>query len=458
MSWQVITGDCIDKMRDLEADSIDAIVTDPPYGIGFMGHEWDQPGEHQSENAGHGGCNVSYGGDPHPAMEAGRYDRSATANQGFQRWTEDWAREAFRVLKPGGYLLSFASTRTYHRMTSGIEDAGFEIRDCIAWIFGSGFPKATDKKKIPEAWAGWNTALKPAFEPIAMARKPLIGTVAANLLAHGTGAINIDASRVETDENPSARRRSRGYKLNPQSASESEAEGRIKHRGDPVKRSELRPSEELGRWPANLVLDPEAGMILDAQSGELTSGFMAAGQLREGIGYHGALGNTVAGDTYGDTGGASRFFYCAKTSRAERNAGLDGFPVDVADPYGQHRGRRMEDKSRIDGEPAKRAQNVHPTVKPIALMRWLVRMVTPPGGALLDPFNGSGSTGCAAVLEGFDYIGIEREAEYVAIAEARIEWWAAHPEGMELATRVKADKARAETAASGQGDLFGAVA
>lgn len=450
MSWRIITGDCIEKMRDLPNDSIDAIVTDPPYGIGFMGHEWDQPGEYQGDRVGQGGKRghlsstgaVAKGA----ALDAGRYDLSLSANQKFQRWTEAWAREAFRVLKPGGHLLSFAGTRTYHRMTSGIEDAGFEVRDCIAWLFGSGFPKGTDKNKIPEGWEGWNTGLKPAFEPIAVARKPLIGTVGANLIRHGTGAVNVDGCRIEVEDEQYARNHSgdrghSGTRTNEQRGA-----------------TDLRPgggsASENGRWPANLVLDPEAGAMLDAQTGELSSGFMAAGQQREGIGYHGGLGNTVAGDTYGDTGGASRFFYCAKTSRAERDAGLEAF---AKKPLNWSSGEQSPGTFQAEGTE-RAARNAHPTVKPIALMRWLVRLVTPPGGALLDPFNGSGSTGCAAVLEGFDYIGIDREPEYVSIAEARIKWWEQHPEGVDVEDGLKAERKRQKVAESGQDSLFGAAA
>ena len=392
MSYKIIEGDCIEQMSKLEANSIDSIVTDPPYGLKFMGKDWDDAGDGKQQ----------------------------------QEWHRLWAVEALRVLKPGGHLLAFGGSRTYHRLASAVEDAGFEIRDQIMWLYGSGFPKslnvskAIDKhggyphlaKKIRAAikearekrglsmsecdklycggttnwswyegrptgqrapdsntfkmisndwpelakladvvkeaarevvgrgksaiankdegprhtvgaskavefnltapateqahkWDGWGTALKPAHEPIVVARKPLIGTVAANVLEHGTGAINIEASRVEGE-----------------------------------------------RWPANIILDEEAGKQL---------------------------------------GEPSRFFYCPKAGKKERNAGTD--------------------------------KNIHPTVKPIALMAYLCRLVTPPGGTILDPFLGSGSTGCAAIEEGFDFIGIEREKEYVAICQARLAYW-----------------------------------
>jgi DNA modification methylase len=525
LSWEIHTGDCIEEMRKLEEGSVDAVVCDPPYGIGFMGHEWDQPGEHGPVYADGKGVEmqsgrkrvsqpnttVSFGGDPHPAMEAGRYDLSLTANRRYQAWCEAWAREAFRVLKPGGHLLASCGSRTYHRLAAGVEDAGFEIRDetsslldgetplrqfveslspaqrdaferlageqhsvgPLLWIYASGFPKSLDVSKAidkaagverevlgesvhsrnraassyqaddsahgyigrpegqrfetapatPEAtqWEGWGTALKPAHEPIVVARKPLAGTVAENVLQHGTGGLHIDACRIghAGDDDLAA-----SLAKNP-------------GRDDRVTSGTYgadRPQQSVnldGRWPANVVLSEEAAAELDAQSGERPSSGGAA--FRGRLGYQGVGANRGSGEPigYGDTGGASRFFYCAKTSRAEREAGLDGFALRTADPYGEHRGRRMEDKSRFDGEPAKVGRNHHPTVKPINLMRWLVRLVTPPGGTVLDPFLGSGSTGCAAVLEGFDFIGIEREEEYLEIAEARIAFWAQH-EGREV--------------------------
>ena len=404
---ELIHGDCIEVLRAMPDCSVDAVVTDPPYGLSFMGKKWD-------------------------------YDVPSV---------EVWA-ECLRVLKPGGHLLAFAGTRTQHRMAVRIEDAGFEIRDMIAWVYGSGFPKSLDVSKAidkrggatvgfesfrdavktamnknqisraklqealgnfmlshyltagsqpaipnwrdyqvirdtvglgdvydemfrpeaerevvgqhqtdmgglggerlgqkggditiaatPEAkqWQGWGTALKPALEPITVARKPLIGTVAENVLQHGTGAINVDGCRV----------------------------------GE--------------RWPANFIHDGSEevmGLFPDTKSGFMRGGEKAS----KGLGMFG--GGQSNADTYGDSGSAARFFYCAKASKRDRDEG-----------------------------------NNHPTVKPTDLMRYLCRLVTPPDGTVLDPFMGSGSTGKAAVLEGFSFIGIEREAEYVAIAQARI--------------------------------------
>jgi site-specific DNA-methyltransferase (adenine-specific) len=441
-------------MRTLEADSVDAIVTDPPYGLEFMGKQWDGFG----------------------------------TPLGFQTWSEQWAREALRVLKPGGHLLAFGGTRMYHRLAAGIEDAGFEIRDTLMWLYGSGFPKSLDVSKAidkvngetgrllkftgwmrttgltarqineatqtqmgshyltqltqpaiptPEIWAtlrplcadvpawvdelvariaaerevtgvrdgnllavapgqnndrsateltitapsteaakkwqGWGTALKPAVEPIVLARKPLIGTVAANVLTHGTGALNIDASRIgiaQGDEPKAGKRTATFGTLETTSGGDGSGGW----------------NASSGRWPANILLDEEAAAMLDEQSGVSTrmqtevnrkpseSPFLASAWRR--------------GQSHGDTGGASRFFYVAKASRSERNAGLE--------------------------------RNIHPTVKPVALMKYLIRIVVPKGGVVLDPFLGSGTTAVAAIEEGVEWIGCEREPEYVEIIKARV--------------------------------------
>ena len=316
----ILHGDCLDVLRGMADNSVDSIVTDPPYGLAFMGKRWD-------------------------------YDVPSV---------EIWA-ECLRVLKPGGHLLAFAGTRTQHRMAVRIEDAGFEIRDLIMWCYGSGFPKSHN---LSGAWQGWGTALKPALEPITVARKPLSGTVAANVLQWGTGAINVDGCRVGTETTVTVRNGNSG------------AHGRY-GKDDRVFTRENPP----GRWPANLIHDG---------SDEVTGLF--------------------PGD---DTGSAARFFYCAKASRSDRDGGL-----------AQHlpKPRRARKRWQRDQYPdrARRCTNRHPTVKPTDLMRYLCRLVTPPGGLVLDPFCGSGSTGKAAVQEGFRFIGIEREAEYVEIARARI--------------------------------------
>lgn len=407
MTFQLHHGDCLEVLKTFPDNSFDSIVTDPPYGISFMGKKWD-------------------------------YDVPSV---------EVWA-ECLRVLKPGGHLLSFAGTRTQHRMAVRIEDAGFEIRDMIAWVYGTGFPKSLDvSKAIDKAagaererftrsafgaggnfnddggttygtrlsdepatdaarqWQGWGTALKPALEPITVARKPLVGTVAANVLEHGTGALNIDGCRVPSN----------GESLNGGRIS-TKTDGwdrPWKHDGEAVAAARARGAENvaraeaLGRWPANLIHDG---------SDEVLAGFPQAGggfgvrggrASTEGYRMHHELGQTVG---YGDTGSAARFFYCAKASRADRNSGL-------TDPGPQFkRGTTLRDV-----ENTATTGNTHPTVKPTELMRYLLRLVTPPGGRTLDPYVGSGSTGKAAVMEGFDFVGIERDAEYIAIAKARIE-------------------------------------
>lgn len=372
---ELVLGDCLEVLRAMPSNSVDSIVTDPPYGLAFMGKKWD-------------------------------YDVPSV---------EIWA-ECLRVLKPGGHLLVFAGTRTQHRMAVRIEDAGFEIRDMIAWVYGSGFPKSMDVSKaidkaagaerevvgvrtfpdgtsaratagsagIPGSgasgqalltapatdaarqWQGWGTALKPALEPITVARKPLVGTVAANVLEHGTGALNIDGCRVGADG---------GAKWVPQG--DKGDEGQF---GGGIKDGGIALVPDLGRWPANLIHD-------GAEPADLL-------------------------------GAAARFFYCAKASRKDREEGLDGFEVKRTGGM-----QTTVDGSMLTGsgnERTTRRANTHPTVKPTELMRYLCRLVTSPGGIVLDPFMGSGSTGKAAALEGFRFIGIEREVEYVEIARARV--------------------------------------
>ena len=393
-------GDCIETMNAMPAESIDAIVTDPPYGLGFMGRKWD-------------------------ALPP----------------SQEWAEACYRVLKPGGHIAAFGGTRTWHRLAVAIEDAGFEMRDSLAWLYGSGFPKSHDVGKAidklagaerevigrtatpfkvdaaahrgtslqgsvngdfskqtdkdgyrytehtapatPEAaqWDGWGTALKPAFEPIVLARKPLAEkTVARNVLAHGTGAINVDACRIGTDDDLA--------KKYPNGPGGSTFGG-----GAMMLTGQWR--QPSGRWPANVLLDHHAAEALDQQSGT-TKGSgkqtvtarprLESWRVTEGRGDR--LGQVEAVDNYGDSGGASRFFYSAKAPRSER--------------------------PNVDGVQ-------HPTVKPLAIMRWLIRLVTPPGGTVLDPFAGSGTTIEAALIEGFEPVGIEMEAEYLPLIQHRID-------------------------------------
>jgi DNA modification methylase len=379
----VILGDCVEEMKKLDENSIDSIVCDPPYGLKFMSKEFDNLGEGAQQ----------------------------------REWHKKWAVEALRVLKPGGHLLAFGGTRTYHHLATGLEEAGFEIRDQLQWLYGSGFPKshniskafdkAADKKgkKIGEKkfgktstgqtsgwnnnqiakagkqevfasatkeaikWEGWGTALKPANEPIVLARKPFKGTVVENIQEHGTGAINIDGCRVGSETT---------LTTNGKGFAGSFKGGKNNQGG----------KETEGRWPANVILDEEAGALLDEQSG-----------MKEG---------------------ASRFFYCPKAAKKERNAGLDGFEEKQQDT-GRKKGNPGGDNPRNRGVH-KRA-NFHPTVKPVALIAYLCRLITPPNGTILDPFLGSGSTGIAAIQEGFNFVGIEKDPEYMKIAKARIEYW-----------------------------------
>lgn len=411
MGHYILTGRCEERLKELADDSVDSIVTDPPYGIRFMGQAWDGADiVRQSEKRAQY-KQKSYGfqrnGPRKTAAEsAGTYDLRPSANRVFQEWTEMWATHAFRVLKPGGHLLCFASTRTYHRMTSGIEDAGFEIRDQIGWLFGSGFPKSHN---LHGDFEGWGTALKPAWEPVCVARKPLIGTVVANVLAHGTGALNIGACRVGNDAVPI-------NKLEAWSGFGQE------------KQPDYEQVMSIGRWPANLIHDgseevmdafPDAlGQMADVKydaSERKTQNIYGA--MKRGHEPSADSANTAGvgfkmkpGARRLDEGSAARFFYCAKANGQDRHEGLENPGTQFE--HGTTL-RKIENKDPKIG-------NHHPTVKPTDLMRYLCRLVTPPGGTVLDPFTGSGSTGKAAILEGFNFIGIEQSEEYVQIAEARI--------------------------------------
>ena len=413
---KLINSDCIAAMKAMGDNSVDSIVTDPPYELGFMGKSWDASG-------------IAFN-------------------------IEVW-QEALRVLKPGGHLIAFSGSRTYHRMAVAIEDAGFEIRDQIQWIYGSGFPKSHNISKgidkqagllkdeagdfridkdgtagyspknagdyIPpkpqsaaaQQWQGWGTALKPAHEPIVLARKPLIGTVAANVLTHGVGGLNIDGSRVQTDDKWEA--------TGKQSAPSQTLQGGV----DGSLNISVSTTHAQGRWPANVIHDGSDEVVaLFPDTGKSTGGRI--GKKTMGDVTNVPAGEYEAGDPgYGDNGSAARFFYCAKASKKDRNEGLDGFVskfTAAAEFRPNHMEKALEGES---GNPYGRFQpvaNHHPTVKPTDLMRYLCRLVTPPAGIVLDPFMGSGSTGKAAILEGFDFIGIDQSAEYVAIAKARIEF------------------------------------
>ncbi len=429
----VLNNNCLEALKEFPDNHFSSVVTDPPYGLSFMNKHWD-------------------------------YDVP-----GVDVWTE-----VLRCLKPGGYLLSFGGTRTYHRMVVNIEDAGFEIRDQLQWIYGSGFPKSLNVSKAiddyfgaerevvgkkdhptaknndrtgdkslfqnenhlngshdittpstPEAqqWDGWGTALKPANEPICVARKPLIGTVAENVLQHGTGGINIDGCRIgykdEQDLNSATFGRGTNI-IGGNYVGATHGDGRTNI-----------PANPQGRWPANVMLDEEAAAMLDEQTGTLKSGIMKAGTIRAIEDTH-TFGfrnpDEVENDTYGDSGGASRFFYCAKASRSERNKGLEDFELKQLN---WSSGTKNPGSFQSEGTNRSVANN-HPTVKPISVMRWLVKLITPLGGIVLDPFAGTCTTGIGCKLEGFDAVMIEREKEYADKGRARVEAWRREDEQLSL--------------------------
>jgi site-specific DNA-methyltransferase (adenine-specific) len=446
-------GDCLEVLKTIPDNSIDAVITDPPYGIGFMNKEWDNPeklrqqqerdlerSKIRNEN---GTAPVTASFSPFP----GQGYKGRKEGLWFQQWCQLWAEECLRILKPGGHILSFSAPRTYHRMASAFEDAGFEIRDQLMWVFGSGFPKshnigkAIDKiegnereivgRKIQrvdgttrnlqpnggfmkenvktkpsdgyidiekpgsensEKWEGWGTALKPAHEPIVMARKPLSEkSIAENVLKHGTGGINIDGSRIEMKQ---------GDKMDIRRYNEYHDTFSSYEEGESPKGKEYIVNEphEGGRFPANIIFDEEAGQLLDEQSGERGNGWKKnyGKEDYNGLQYSSSTQQCIFGggyngkNTYSDKGGASRFFYCPKAAKKDRGEGIELI-------------------------------NNHPTVKPTDLMRYLINLITPPNGTILDPFMGSGSTGKAAVRCGLNFIGIEKEQEYMDIASARIE-------------------------------------
>jgi site-specific DNA-methyltransferase (adenine-specific) len=390
--FEIHQGECLEVLRSMPDNSVDSIVTDPPYGLGkepdafAMLCDWMNTGHHDAQGSGFMGKEWD-AFVPQPAV---------------------W-RECLRVLKPGGHLLSFGGTRTYDLVLLGLRIAGFEIRDCIMWLYGSGFPKSRNG-----TWGG--TALKPAHEPVVVARKPLEGTVAANVLAYGTGALNIDGCRVPaTSEN-----RTR--------IGESSQETRYTEIGTTnfAATPGTRGGDPAGRWPANIIHDGSdevRAAFPDAkgQQGDLKE----TGHARLSSGRFGDMPPACAHPARIETDtSAARFFYCAKASKTDRNEGCEALPLRasgmVSNTSGQHITRR-------DGGAPKPTANNHPTVKPTELMRYLCRLVTPHNGIVLDPFAGSGSTGKAAVIENFRFIGIELDRDkdgnslgYIRLAHARI--------------------------------------
>ena len=546
---RIIQGDCIEELKKLKPNSVDAIITDPPYGIGFMGKEWDNFKQdfvkHRTRNYDTPEIKEHIRKSQikkisSPANEiGGSYDLSQKGKLGYQNFCEEWSKEALRILKPGGFMLVSCSTRMYHRMACGIEDAGFEIRDTIMWLYGSGFPKSLnigkqidkmagrtsdkekeisqflkqrrlelklsmkeveekmgwntwlnwiegrnylgqfiiqlpnwkdyqklkeiykidnrfdefikeaereitgkdgrgelkedmfftqdnkkafesgksigygkwdlkDKPATPEAkqWEGWGTALKPAVEPIVVARKPLSEkNVALNVLKWGTGGINIDECRIGNDLIEAGRNNRKECNSNSFGEKLMDTEKQL----------------QQGRFPANIILDEEAGKMLDEQSGFISQ----SGRLNrinnkvKANPFKGFSGDektnwTYSGQEHFDKGGASRFFYCAKASKSERNFGCEEMTDKTTDD-----GREaVSDRPHQRG--ASQRKNNHPTVKPIKLMEYLIKLVSPMGGTVLDPFIGSGTTAIACLKLNRKYIGIEKEEEYVKIANARI--------------------------------------
>jgi len=410
----ILLGNNLDLLKTLEDNSVDSIVTDPPYGLSFMNKKWD-------------------------------YDVPSV---------ELW-KECYRVLKHGGHILSFGGTRTYHRMVVNIEDAGFEIRDQIMWLYGSGFPKslnigkAIDKMQgnerndlgaspnerlnIPKNdvykagirgkdfritkgvsdWEGWGTGLKPANEPICVARKPLSEkSVAENVLKWGTGGINIDGCIIESKEELGRDNKTQPFINNV-------SKGGIWNKGSENVKPLDRRGIADGRFPANVILDEEAGQILDEQSGISKSGDIKPYNQKNTNSYSGSMPIFRNVNHKGDKGGASRFFYCAKASKKDRDEGLEVFDKKRSGSMNATLNSNMLTGSGNERQTIR--ANFHPTVKPTDLMRYLCRLVTPKNGIVLDPYMGSGSTGKGAILEGFSFIGMELDEEYFNIANARIE-------------------------------------
>lgn len=405
----IYQGDCLEVMKGFPDNSIDTILTDPPYGLGFMGKEWDTFDRNQFGIKGKEGENdlkVKKNFDILP-----RYNKGIKAGYNLQYFTYQWAKEALRVAKPGATLMCFGGTRTWHRIAVGIEEAGWEIFDTIMFLYGSGFPKslnigkAINKIQKNSKWEGWGTSLKPAYEPIICARKPNEGSYANNALKWGVAGLNINEARIGTE------------KVNVHDAPKGTFAGGEQNRG-----SIKNYRDHQGRFPANVILDEEAGRLLDEQSGVRPAGNFPK---RRGETVYFGLSkaenrNNFVGNI-GDSGSASRFFYCAKASKAERNRGCEELEEKIGGGMAGTADKTL--KTGSGNERNNRMKNNHPTVKPLSLMKYLCILTKTPtetGGIILDPFAGSGTTGMACVEVGRPYILIEKEADYVKIAKARI--------------------------------------
>jgi DNA modification methylase len=421
MNFKLHNGNCLDILKTFPDNSIDSCITDPPYGLAFMGKKWD-------------------------------YDVPSV----------DIWKEVFRVLKPGGHLLSFGGSRTYHRMVVNVEDAGFEIRDQIMWLYGSGFPKShdvskgidkmkgadrevvgqrkhptLDSSKIEEQanaahgenlwgrewpltkpatdeakqWKGWGTALKPAHEPIVLARKPFPKSVAENVLAHGTGALNIDGCRVGTTKDVPA-----SISTTPNKLYGKGLGGTTQHT------DQTGHNPNVGRWPADVIHDGSDEVVDNFPDTDKINQRKEQFTNTPARSWKNTSTKGINRIDHPDNGGsAARFFYCAKTSKKDRDEGLEAFEESKWVQWQTQNGTSGEPSSLSEGRNTA-YRNIHPTVKPTDLMRYLCRLITPPNGTVLDPFMGSGSTGKAAGLEGFKFIGIELDKSYIQIAETRVQW------------------------------------
>lgn len=398
MNVRIIQGDMLERLADVADASVDAIITDPPYHLTT------------GKKGGSGPASVNLG-SPYGRARIGtgfmgmKWDGGNIAMR-----RETWGA-LLRVAKPGAHLLAFSSSRTFHRMWCAVEDAGWEIRDTLMWLHGEGFPKSSNQHGD---WEGWGTALKPAFEPILMARKPLDGTVGANLGRFGTGALNIDASRVQyandaDKENAAAEQRSRQTSRN--------FDGWGMKSQDITAEKYMEGGATLGRWPANVLHDGSDEVVAAFPQ---EAGAFAKSTRRNGDKFRNTYGTFAGTEEQGrdpdERGTAARFFWCSKASRRDRNEGLEGMTRKSLNwsSGDQSPGTFQSENTKRDVE------NHHPTVKPLELMRYLCKLVTPKDGIILDPFMGSGSTGKAAVREGFNFIGIEIDAQYIKIAKRRI--------------------------------------
>jgi len=463
---KLLLGDCIEKMKELPENSVDTIITDPPYGLNFMGKDWDKFGKDKNPAGGNTGKDTPYARN---RVAPAFYHYGTEEKMALQKFFYTWCKEALRVLKPGGTMLCFGGSRTFHRVACGIEDSGFILKDCIMWLYGSGFPKATDISKqldkgverkvvgsykatgtarnkthigakthaaigeyevqtdkiditepsTPEAklWNGWKShGLKPAYEPILVAMKPNEGSYAQNALEYGVSGLNIDGGRIKTAPDDVFG----GGGLN------SKGDGFIGKSKTPYEKGMgFRNDNKQGRFPANIILDEEAGKMLDEQSGITKANYRKPPTLEKGGTGSSYVfkGKKDSPQDYADKGGASRFFYCAKASKSERNMGCEGLEVKESKTMSERKPDFSGDSNNTTGQNPSLSRNNHPTVKPIKLMEYLCILTkTPTGGVVLDCFMGSGSTGVACVNTDREFIGIEKEPEYMEIAKKRIEY------------------------------------